>query len=246
MARLNDPFESDDELPELSALLGPQKHTTTTNPVKDPRQEQINLISSRRRDYTNLADDFSLTDAIAQGTITKISLDKPQSRKHLPLGYPKQSCINSLLYALANTSISDSRREERESVQTVTRIPIRGSPRRSAKVDADYSKHAEASAKASIVVYDDETSSTDLSGFIVPDSASDEEAISRSPKKMARSAIDNRDTPGLDVPGLDVQVSVLSARKSDLQTCQESPPNAEPCKAVLVEAKSDLDDCSEL
>ena len=241
MARLNDPFESDDELPELSALLGSQKHTTITTPVKDPRQEHINLLSSRRRDHTNLADEFSLTDPIAQGTITKISLDKPQSRKYLPLGYPKQSSINSLLYALADKSISGSRREERESVETVARIPIRGSPRRSAKVDADYSKHAEASAKASIVVYDDETSSTDLSGFIVPDSASDEEVISRPPKKMARSAIDKRDTQGLDVP-----VSVLSEKKNDRQTCLESPLNAELCKAVLIEANPDLDECSEL
>ena len=242
MARLNDPFESDDELPELSALLDPQKQTIITTPVKAPRQEHSNILPSWRRERTNLADEFSLTDAFAQGTIAKVSLDKPQSRKHLPLGYPKQSSINSLPYTLPDASISDSRREERESVETVARVSVRGSPRRSAKVDADCSRRAEASGKASIVVYDDETSSTDLSGFIVPDSASDEEAlVSRSPKKMTRSAIDERDTPGLDVP-----VSVLSEKKKDVQTCLESPLNAESCKAVLVEANPDLDDCSEL
>ena len=242
MARLNDPFESDDELPELSALLGPQKHTTITTPVKAPRQDHSNILSSRRMEHTKLADAFALTDSIAQGTITKVSLGKPQSRKHLPLGYPKQSSINSLLYTLPDTSISGSRREERESVETAARISIRGSPIRSAKVDADYSKYAEASANASIVGYDDESSSTDLSGFIVPDSASDEEVlVSRSPKKKTRSAIDERDTQGIDVP-----VSALTEKKSDVQTCLESPLNSEPCKAVLVVANPNLDDCSEL
>ena len=242
MAILNDPFDSDDELPELSALLGPQKHTIITTPVEAPRQEHRNILSSRIREHTNLADEFALGDAIAQGTITKVSLDKPQSRKHLPLGYPKQSSINSILYTLPDTSISGSRREERKSVETAARISTRGSPIRSAKVDADYSKSAEASANASIVVYDDESSSTDLSGFIVPDSASDEEAlVSRSPRKKTRSAIDERDTQGLDVP-----VSVLSGKKNDVQTCLESPLNSERCKAVLVDANPDLDDCSEL
>ena len=241
MARLNDPFESDDELPELSALLGPQKHTIAT-PVKAPRQEHTNILSSRRREHTNLADEFSLTDASAQGTITKVSSDNPQSRKHLPPGYTKQSSINSLLYTLPDTLISGSRREERESVETTTRTSFRGSPRKSAKVDADYSKHADASAEASIVIYDDEASSTDLSGFIVPDSASDEEAlVSISPKKMTRSAIDEKDTQGLDVP-----VSVLSEKKNDVQTCLESPLKAGSCKAVLVEANADLVDCSEV
>ena len=241
MARLNDPSESDDDLPELSALLGPQKHATVTTTVKAPRKEYSNMLSSRRREHTNLADEFSLTDAIAQGIITKVSLDKPQPRKHLRLGYPKKSSINSLLYTLPNTSISGSRREERESVETAARISARDSPISLAKVDADYSKHAEASANASIVVYDDETSSTDLSGFIVPDSASDEEAlVSRSPKKKTRSATDERDTQGLDVP-----VSVLSEKKNDVQRCLETPLNSGPCKAVLVEAKPNLDDCSE-
>ena len=239
MARLNDPFESDDELPELSALLGPQKYTTITTPVKAPRLEHSNVLSSQRREHTNLADEFALRDAIAQGTITKVSLDKPQSRKNLPIGYPKQSSINSLLYTLPNTSISGSRRQERESVETAAKISIRGSLIKSAKVDADYNKYAE---NASVVVYDDESSSTDLSGFIVPDSASDEEAlVSRSRKKKTRTAIDERDIQGLDVPE-----SVLSEKKNDVQTCLESALNSELCKAVLVDANPNLDDYSEL
>ena len=242
MARLNDPFESDDELPELSTLLGPQKHATITTPVKTPRQEHSKILSSRRREHTNLADDFPITkrDAIVQRTITKVSLDKPQSRNQRPLGHLKQSYINSLVYTLPDTSISGSKREERESVETTASVSVRGSPIRLAKVDADYSKHAEVSANASIVLHDDDTSSTDLSGFIVPDSASDEEAlVSRSPKKETKSGIPKRNTQGLDFP-----VSVLSERENDVQTCLESPPNAEPCKSVLVEANPDLDDCS--
>ena len=236
MARLNDPFESDDELPELSALLGPQKHATITTPFKTTRQENSTILSSQRREHTNLAEEFPLTkrDAIAQRTITKGSLDKPQSRKQRPLGHPKQS------YTLPEVSITGSKREERESVETAASVSIRGSPIRLAKVDADCSKHAEASANASIVVHDDETSSTDLSGFIVPDSASDEEAlVSGSPKKKTRSGIPKRNTQGLDFP-----VSVLSEKKNDVQTCLECPPNAERCKAVLAEANPNLDDFS--
>ena len=242
MARLNDPFESDDELPELSALLGPQKHATITTPFKTPRQEHSKILSSRRREHTNLAEEIPLTkrDAVAQRTITKDSLDKPQSRKQRPLGHPKQSYINSLLYTLPDVSITGSKREERESVETAASVSIRNSPIKLAKVDADCSKHAEASANASIVVHDDETSSTDLSGFIVPDSASDEETlVSGSPNKKTRSGIPKRNTQGLDFP-----VSVLSEKKNDVQTCLESPPNAERCKAVLAEANPNLDDCS--
>ena len=266
MARLNDLTDSDDELPELSTLLGPQKDAIIPTLVKTPMQEH-GKISSRRKEDLNLADEKLLTErhAIAPRTSPEVPSDKPQSRKQRPPGHIKQTHFNSLLFPMSDTSISNSKSEGHQSVETAASISNRAGPRRLAKVTVDYKKFAQVSANASILIHDDSNYSTDLPDFIVLDSASDEEAlisrspkystdlpnfivldsasdeealISRSPKKQTKSGTQKKIS---NSQGLGFRVNSSSEAKNGARICLESPPNNEPCRSKPVEAHHDLD-----
>ena len=247
MARLNDPVESDDELPELSTILGPRK------------QEYGKLPSQRQGETQNSADQDLLTDrhATSPRAVTRVSSDKPQSKKQRPLWYLKQAHVNDLLLPVVTASIRDSKIEESQSIETADSVANRGSPKRLAKVFTDYGKLAQMPANTSNLIHYDDDSSTDLSGFIVPDSASDREAlVSVSPKNKSRV---RKKISGASPQNHDLQISrwpqpntrqprgttkvISPGEMNSSRTCLDSPPSDEAVKSELIEAQPKLDDC---
>lgn len=241
MARLNDPVESDDDLPELSTILGL------------PKQE-YGKMPPQRQETQDLANDDSLTErhAMSPRTVTKNSSDRPQSGKQRPLGQLNQAHVNSLLLPMPATSISNSGGEEHQSIQTADRELNRASPRRSIKASTDYDKSAQMLGNTNKPIHHDDDSSTEFSGFIVPDSASDGEVSvspkkkkSRTQKKVSRAnpqepnfqvsqwpPSDTRQTPGT--------TDLISPGKvNGSRICLDSPPSNESFKSELVEAHPD-------
>ena len=234
MARLNDPSESDEDLPELSAILQPRQETQTLT--------SETLLTERR--------------SIAPKTVTKVSSDKPQSRKQRPLGYPNQAPFSSLLLPMSDASISNSKSKHHQSIKTAGSVSSRARPRL-AKVTVDYSKLAQMSGDSSPLISDDDDDdnecSTDLSGFIVPDSASDEEIlVSKSPKKRSRTR-KNIPAANPQEPGFlpfrrsrynrrqpSGEADLVWPEKNDgSRSCPESPPSTEPFGSELVDPNLD-------
>lgn len=256
MARLNDPLESDEELPELSTILQPQTDTVIRTLSKTPKQEH-GKITSQRLETQKLASETLLTErhAIAPKTVIKPSLDKPQSRKQRPLGHPKQAHVNPLLLPMSDVSISDSKSEHHQSMDTADSVSSRASPRRLAKVTMDYSKLAQVLVDPDLMISADDYSSTGLSGFIVPDSASDEEIlVSKSPKKRCQTrkkiSIPNPREPDFRPSGRSRynrrqpsgEPDLVSPEENDCRRmCPESPASNEPVGSELVEAHPNLD-----
>lgn len=74
MARLNDPLDSDDELPELSALLRLQSGAISRNLAKTPMEKE-GKTPSQRKETQNLVSKELLKERHAVGlkTVTKVS-----------------------------------------------------------------------------------------------------------------------------------------------------------------------------
>ena len=242
MARLNDPVESDDDLPELSTILGL------------PKQE-YGKMPPQTQETQDLANDDSLTERheMSPRTVIQTSSDRPQPRKQRPLGQLNQAHVNSLLLPMPVTSISNSEGEEQQSIQTADSVLNRASPRRSIEASTDYDKFAQMLAHTNKLIPHDDGSSTEFSGFIVPDSASDGEVPvsrkkkkSRTQKKVSRAnpqepncqvskwpQSDTRQTPGT--------TGWISPRKvNGSRICFDSPPSNESFKSEVVEAHPDL------
>lgn len=251
MARLNDLLDSDDELPELSTILRPQSDAISRISAKtpSPRKETLNSISKELLQERH---------AVAIKTVTKVSSDKPQSRKQRPLGHMKQAHVNSLFFPIPDTSTSTKGEEpqRREKADSVTN---RASPRKPAKFTAEQNSLARVSAITNLLIHDDDSSSTDLSGFIVPDSASDREAVvSRSPKKKKKSRAPNEDSTvdpqkhGSRLPRRPPSIPRQATARSNVfsleekkgsRICLESPRSDKHSRSELVEAHSNPDDC---
>ncbi len=241
MARLNDLSDSDDELPELSTIL-----------AKTPKQEH-SKVPSGINEAQNSTNSKSLVAKHENNlrAITKASSDKPQSRKQRPLSHLKQAHVNSLLLPISDVSTSKSRSEDYQSIETAGSVSNRISPTRLAKGIADHSRLAQVSAHTSIPIHDDDDSSTDLSGFIVPDSASDGESlVSMSPKKKKISTA-NLQESGFGMSGLPqsntqqptgTTALISPEEKVSSRTSSKSPPRNDPFRAELVEAHPDPDD----
>ncbi|KAF6219346.1 hypothetical protein HO133_005171 [Letharia lupina] len=260
MARLNDPLDSDDELPELSTILRPQTDAIIRILAKTPKQEH-HKIPSQTKATKNLANEDLLTErhVITPSTFTKVSSTEPQSKKQRPLGHLKQAHVNSLLLPISDAIISNARSEDYRSIEAGDTVSNRASPWRLAKATADHSKLAQASANTSILNHHHDDSSTDLSGFIVPDSASDGEALlprslkmkkkkkSRTPKKISTA---NPQEPGfresrrpqsntLQPSGTTALIS--PEEKNSSGVCLESPPSNGPFGSELLEANPNQD-----
>ena len=185
MARLNNHLDSDDELPELSSILGPGTEAIIRNQPKTPRQENGD-IEFQEKETQNLPTESLLPEkpATGQRILTEVYLDKPQSRKQRPLGDLTQAHVNSLLLPVSDVSVNNSKQHENQSIDTFGSVATHARPRRLANGSADYSRLAKVSTNTVKLMHHDDCSYTDLSGFIVPDSASDEESLaSRSPKE---------------------------------------------------------------
>ncbi len=247
MARLNDLSDSDDELPELSTILAKtskQEHSKVPSGINEA-QNSTNSKSLVAKHENNLR------------TITKASSDEAQSRKQRPLSHLKQAHVNSLLLPISDISTSNSKSEDYQSIETAGSVSNRISPRRLAKGIADHSRLAQVSAHTSVPIHHDGDSSTDLSGFIVPDSASDGESlVSMSPKKKIKKPTPLISTANLQESGFPVSrlpqsntqqttgtTDLISPEdKFSSRTNSKSPPSNDPFRAELVEAHPDPDD----
>ena len=245
MARLNDLLDSDDEFPELSTILGAQNS-----------KQEHSKMPSHRKETQNLANKNILVEKheLTARTITKASPNKPQSRKQRPLGHLKQAHVDFPLPPMSEVSTNNFRSEDYQSIETADNVSNRASPRRLAKVTADYSKLAQVFANTSIPIHHDEDYSTGLSGFIVPDSASDGESLVSTPEKKSqvpKVSIANPQEPGFQVsrrpqsnkrqpPGTTDLVSPEEEVSSRI--CLKSPPSNEPFKSELDKVHPNIDD----
>ena len=183
MAKLNAGSDSDEELPCLSALLwSGAAITAPTTPSGKPRSI-IDRSQLPRKDTGHERDSQT---GHCNVTVRQISDASPRNKpvvKQRPLDSLKVTSVNSLLLPKSNGLLDHT-----ENTKSANEFPAanhrnRSSPRRLAKAPVDYSKFAASLSEASISLSDDDENTTDLSGFIVSDSASDEEVSTSKPRR---------------------------------------------------------------
>ena len=175
MAVLNAGSDSDDELPCLSALLWSK---AVTIPPITPSRKQRSLIErsqSPRKDTGHENDSQAGQRNVASRQTSEVSTRAIRVGKQRPLGSSKITSVNYLLLPKSNGTLDHGENKERTKELPAASCTNRSSPRRSAKAPVDYSKFAACLSEASISLSDDDETTTDLSGFIVSDSISDEE-----------------------------------------------------------------------
>ena len=255
MARLNDQLDSDDELPELSSILGCRTEAIVGT------SKQVREIPCPVMGLSTLAINNCLTQrhAANPSTVIGLSSNKPQSRMQRPLGSVKQAHINSLLPPMSDVLISKSENEDYQSPSAFDRMKFRSSPRKLADSIAD--RIAQASANTNKAVNHDRCSSSDLSVSTVPDSASaGESSASASPKKKEKKQKKSRSSektytanpqkPSFQVSGQPKQntrqpseatVLILPEEKNRGRICQESSASNEPFRSepIFAHARSD-------
>lgn len=261
MARLNNHLDSDDELPELSSILGLRTEAIVRTQPKTPRQENGD-VEFHEKETQNLPTEILLTEKSATGQriLTEVYSVKPQSRRQRPLGDLTQAHVNSLLLPVSDVSVNNSKQHEHQNIDVFDSVATHARPRRLANGSADYSRLAEVSANTVKLTHHDDCSYTDLSGFIVPYSASDEESLaSRLPKENTakeknkqQQKQNNRPSKSLTAnlheqqPQLNTRQSsgtadmTLPEEKNRNTTCLESLSSNEPFK--LLGAHSNLND----
>lgn len=175
MAVLNAESDSDDELPCLSALLWSE---ALTIPPITPSRKQRSLIGrsqSPRKDTGHERDSQAGQRHVASRQTSEASTGGIRVGKQRPLGSLKITSVNSLLLPKSNGILDHIEYKKSTKELPGTNCTNRSSPRRLAKAPVDYSKFAACLSEASISLSDDDETTTDLSGFIVSDSISDEE-----------------------------------------------------------------------
>ena len=175
MAVLNAGSDSDDELPCLSALLWSK---AVTIPPITPSRKQRSLIErsqSPRKDTGHENDSQAGQRNVASRQTSEASTRDIRVGKQRPLGSSKITSVNYLLLPKSNGTLDHRENKERTKELPAANCTNRSSPRRLAKAPVNYSKFAACLSEASISLSDDDETTTDLSGFIVSDSISDEE-----------------------------------------------------------------------
>ena len=262
MARLNDLLDSEDELPDLFSILRLRTEASIRTQPKTPRQAHCD-ITYREKESKGLATEYAKPERhmIASETFTDVYSDRSQSRKQRPLGHLKQAHVNSLLIPPSNTSVNSPKHKEGQSIEEVDGNPGRASPKRLANGLAD--RLGKVSAETAIQIHHDDSFYTDLSGFIVPDSATDgESSVSESPKNKKKQkqkqkyrspkiSTANPCEPGFQEPEQPQLYTQQLSGKSSLalpdkrnksRTCLESLPGSEHLRSELVEAHPSLDE----
>lgn len=249
MARFNHLIvESNDELPELSELLVLElpKAAKIKTPPPTTKKENGRRHSPRRPDTRRL-DTSPFQDRSLQETTTRKRSERRSKQR--PLGPPQHSNVNSLLLPALGKIKSDSKLTAPE-VTDLTRPGARSSPTREAKasVDYSYSKFIRTLSDPSPLASENDDSFTDLSGFVVLDSASDEdilpsrssrttkakkstkertvrweESILSSPKKLSIGSYENSGLIDLTSP----------KQKKAAVVCPESPPRGASSPSMI-------------
>ena len=272
MARLNDHLDSDDELPDLFSILRLRTEASIRTHPKTPRPAHGD-ITYREKEGKELATEYSPTErhVIASETFTNVHSDRRQPRKQRPLRHLKQAHVNSLLLppsdASVDASVNSPKHKDGQSIGEVDGVSDRASPKRLTNGLAD--RLGKVSADTVNRIDHDDSFSTDLSGFIVPDSATDGESpVTKSPKKKKKKkkqkqkqkqkqkyrspkiSIANLYEPGFqeaEQPQLCMQQLsgksslALPDKRKNSRTCLESLPSSEHLRSELVEAHPSLD-----
>ena len=226
MARLG--IDSDDELPEISTLLqlpvwpGCKAGDQSTAKGDEKRKSPRKRIPQSRTEHDQ-AETFRVLGS-------KASIDEQRPLR------PLQSIdINHL------SPPNDGEGKENKTISLITKIDVRSSPRRKAQMRVDYSIFAPRLSDGNSSTSESEDSLTDLSGFIVPDSASDDDAFqSRACKgrdrkvgkgepveELSRETSIELGVSRLDQPDKTEQVNVTSPKKVSRRICPESPPRVQ-------------------
>lgn len=220
--------DSDDELPELSTLLRlPKKKvgniseksiTKQDENKKSPPEETLQFQGSA----VNSGNDD-------ENSIPRRPCLEIPSGKQPPLGPLKPTQLNSLL--APSSGLASRNKTKAFSIGRSIRV----SPQRRAKTQVDYSKFASNLSDADSSFSNSNDSFTDLSGFIVHDSASDDDALSyRSPdhSSLRKSTVNFRDEPSRET-SLDLGVLPFE-RKEDKGPINLTSPKEEKMTSKLV------------
>ena len=158
MARLNRAIKDDsgDEFPDLSKVLNNGNFVSTP-----PRT----TVGKERSDSTQ---------------------SNKQTRRQRPLGSLKLTQVNSLLLPLSKATLSFAKNENSGSRGGSSVGNIRASPKRAVKAPINYSKLVGRLTDAEPSTPEESDSYTDLSGFIVSDSASEAEDVWREKSRKRR------------------------------------------------------------
>lgn len=250
MARLNQIVDSDDEFPELSTLLRPHRD----GDIQISERASEKLDGSDRSPQKQQSEDMievARKGVVVPQNVAQSSCDEKHSSKPLPVGPPRLTDIKTFYFPFLSDNPND------ETTTNAAEIASRTSPRRIAKAQVDYAKFAPRLSDASLS-FSDSDSFTDLSGFIVPDSASDEEvfpsrsqnekgswkttmfSVDQQPKKYASRRI----RTSFERTGpFDLNSSKNSEKTSKL-VCPESPPGFKTPPRISDQAGrySDLDE----
>ena len=265
MARLNDHLDSEDELPDLFSILRLRTEASIRTQPKTPRPAHGD-ITYREKEGKELATEYSPTGrhVFASETFTNVYSDRRQSRKQRPLRHLKQAHVNSLLLppsdASVDASVNSPKHKDGQSIREVGGVSGRASPKRLANGLAD--RLGKVSAGTVNRIDHDDSFSTDLSGFIVADSATDGESpVIKSPKKKKKKkkkqkyrspkistanlyepGIQEPEQPQLCMQQLSGKSSLaLPDKRKNSRTCLESLPSSEHLRSELVEAHPSLD-----
>lgn len=218
MARLNEIFESDEELPELSTIL----RATEIDDIKPAGTDVVNKHSYKRSAAAKTNPSHMIS--------TNTPCDEKIPWKQWQLGTQKPPGVRPSHLPDSKQAIASAKDEK---VRSIDKSSARSSPNKLTKTSLNYlnyNQHVSDLSSASILTSDDGHSCTELSDFTVPDSASDEESIVESPRKgvrrspaksklrlmPSRTISETRQSPEI--------VDLLSEKKKPSVICLESPP----------------------
>ena len=235
MAKLNAGNDSDEELPCLSALLWSEAATIAPTTLAGKQRSTINKTSLPRKDTGHGKDSQAGQYNVASRQISDASSrDKPVVKQR-PLGSLKVTGLNSLLLPKSTGLLDPTVNTKSAKDFPAANQTNRSSPRRLAKAPVDYSKFAASLSEASTSLsYDDDTA-TDLSGFIVSDSTSDEEVSSSKPRRRR----DGQQLSTLHSTKPKTE-PFISPKKSAFRTLDSSEARTPPSSSTLIGSKSDV------
>ena len=198
MARLNNQVDSDDDLPELFTILESRA-----------QKQQFGQKPSSGEKIENLTAGNALPE------MHVIKPDHPLSRKQRSLGRREQAPVNSLLFPMPRAQVHKFKDEGSQSREAIYSPPCRarrrGLENNPAGVVADISD----------MNHRDSYSYTGLSDFIVPDSASDEEALAtRSSKKEKKKKYEEK-SPSLK------KILPANRPEPEMQASDQPPTNTQ-------------------
>ena len=264
MARLNDHLDSEDELPDLLSILRLRTEASIKTQPETPRQAPCD-VTYRGQEGKGLAAEYANSErhAVATDTFTDVYSDRSQSRKQWSFGHLKQAHVNFLLRPPSDTSVNNPKHKEGQSIEIIDGKSGRASPKKMANGLAD--RLGKVSTETVNQIHHDDSFHTDLSGFIVPDSATDGESpVSESPKKKKKQKQKQKQKyrsprtstatpcePGFQDPEQPHSCTqqlpkrsslVLPDKRNTSRTCLESLPGSGRSRSELVEAHPSPDE----